>query len=487
MNKRKILLAASEMAPFAKVGGLADVVGTLPHYLNAIGCDARVVLPLYKPIKEQYAEQLHFIRWSTIRMGWRTLYTGLFRLEHDGVIVYFIDNEFYFGHDAVYLDYSFDMERFSFFQRAVLEAMGDPMDFVPDILQCNDWQTGMIPCLLDAHYRPEGHHLGVRTVFTIHNLKYQGIHGVENIRDLMDLSDEYMTEDRLIKDGVPNFMKAGIVFADRVTTVSPTYAQEICTPEFGEGLDGLLRQFADKTQGILNGIDTRTFNPETDPGIAQNFSVESRNPGKATCKKTLQKELHLEPRADVPLVAMISRLVDQKGLDLLIEELDALMELDVQLVVQGTGDSFYEWVLTEAAGRYRGRMTAVIAYDAALAHRIYAGADLFLMPSLFEPCGLSQMIAMRYGTVPLVRETGGLKDTIRPYNRFTGEGNGFTFTRPAPDDLLAALRSACTVFRDRKDAWEGLIREGMLGDYSWDRSAARYADLFERLAASVQS
>ncbi len=484
MKRIKVLLVASEMAPFAKVGGLADVVGTLPRHLNANGCDARVILPLYRRIKERYAEQLVFLRWNMLRMGWRTLYSGLFRMDFEGVSVYFIDNEYYFGHESVYLEYSFDIERFSFFQRAVLEALGAPMDFEPDILQCNDWQAGMIPCLLEAHYRSQGFHKALKTVFTVHNLKYQGIHGVETIADLMDMPPQYMTEEQVLKDGVPNFMKAGIVFADSVTTVSPSYAGEILTTQYGEGLDGILRQVAFKVKGILNGIDVEEYDPSADPLISANFDAESWQRGKAANKRNLQVEMGLDVNPDVPLAVMISRLVDQKGIDLLIHVIDRLIDDGMQIVVQGTGDPFYEWLLGETAARNKGAMAAVFAYDNALAHRIYAAGDLFLMPSLFEPCGLSQMIAMRYGTVPVVRETGGLKDTVHPYNRFTGDGNGFTFSGADAEELLLAVRTACGVYRDSRPAWESIVKSGMLGDFTWDSSAAAYAGLFARLAGT---
>jgi len=482
MNRIKVLVVSSEMTPFAKVGGLADVVGTLPRHLAAQGCDARVILPLYKKIKERYAEQLVFLRWSMLKMGWRTLYSGLFRLDHEGMTVYFIDNEFYFGHDAVYLDYSFDMERFSFFQRAVLESMGVPMGFEPDVIHCNDWQAGMIPCLLEAHYQKSGYHKKVKTVFTIHNLKYQGIHGVETIADLLDMPPFYMTEEQILKDGVPNYLKAGIVFADAVTTVSPAYASEIMTPRYGEGLDGVLQQYAYKVRGILNGIDTEEFDPQTDPLIPRRYGHEDWQAGKAVCKKHLQTELGLEEDPHAPLAVMISRLVDQKGIELLVHILDKLVGEGIQLAVQGTGDPFYEWLLAEAASRHPGRIATVAAYDNALAHRIYAAGDLFLMPSLFEPCGLSQMIAMRYGTVPVVRETGGLRDTVQPYNRFTGAGNGFSFAGTGEEEFLAAILTACDVFRSVPAAWGGLVSTGMKTDFTWDRSAALFAELFAEVS-----
>ncbi len=340
----------------------------------------------------------------------------------------------------------------------------------------------MIPCLLEAHYRKSGYHKKVKTVLTIHNLKYQGIHGVETIADLLDMPPFYMTEEQILKDGVPNYLKAGIVFADAVTTVSPAYAAEIMTPRYGEGLDGVLHQYAYKVRGILNGIDTEEFDPQTDPLIPRRYGPDDRQAGKAVCKKHLQTELGLAEDPHAPLAVMISRLVDQKGIELLVNILDRLVGEGIQLAIQGTGDPFYEWLLAEAANRHQGRIATVAAYDNALAHRIYAAGDLFLMPSLFEPCGLSQMIAMRYGTVPVVRETGGLRDTVQPYNRFTGTGNGFSFAGADAEELLASVLTACDVFRNAPAAWDGLVSAGMRADFTWDRSAALYAGLFAEVS-----
>lgn len=481
MRKPKILFVSSEVAPFAKVGGLADVVGVLPGELVKLGCDARVVMPLYRQIKQKYSEELTFKRWTMLKLGWRSMYSGLFTLEKDGVTYYFIDNEYYFGHDYIYLDYSFDIERFSFFQRAVLEAMGDGMQFEPDVLHCNDWQAAMIPVLLDAHYRPHGYHTNVKTVVTIHNLKYQGIHGVERIADLCDLAPQYLTSYGVLKDGVPNFLKAGIVYSDAITTVSPTYAQEILTGYYGEGLDGVLRNYSYKLTGILNGLDLVEYNPETDPHIKANYSVDTYEEGKAECKAELQEILNLEQNPGAPLLGIITRLVDQKGIDLLTRVLDEMLFDGMQVVILGTGDPFYENELRKMSGHRPEQLSININYSNDLAHKIYAGADIFLMPSLFEPCGLSQMIAMRYGTVPIVRETGGLKDTVFPYNQFTGEGNGFSFSNINAHELLFTAKYACDVYRNNKEAWKGLVETGMKGDYSWDTSAAKYLALYGNL------
>lgn len=477
----KILYVTSEMVPLASTGGLGDVSGSLPGALRRLGHDVRVIMPLYKTIKESYASQLQFVRWSIIRLGWRTMYSGLFQMEVNGVPLYLIDNDFYFGHDSLYIDYSFDIERFSFFQRAVLEALGEPMDFFPDLLHLNDWQSGMIPVLLESHYQKNGYFTDLRTLLTIHNLKHQGIHGRENVMDLFDLSDDYMTEDKVLKDGSPNFLKAGIVFANRVSTVSPTYAKEITTAYFGEGLDQLLLSFGWKLTGILNGIDTELYDPETDPELVSSYSLKSWMKGKAACKKALQQECHLPKEPKIPLLSMVTRLDAQKGLDLLLHILDELLEEDVQFVLLGTGDPAYEKALSEIESRHPGKMRALITYDRLLSRRIYAGSDLFLMPSLFEPCGLSQMIAMRYGTLPLVRQTGGLADTVEAYNKYEKTGTGFGFLNINAHELLYTAKEAVELYREDREAWSNMVQQAMSGDYSWTRSAKTYETLYEAI------
>lgn len=478
MNPVKVLFVSSEVAPFVKVGGLADVVGALPRTLVRQGCDARVILPLYKKIKQNQASRLHFMGWRMVKMGWRSLYAGLYSLQLDGVTYYFIDNEYYFNYDQVYVEYAFDIERYCFFQRAVLDFLGDPMQFEPDVIHCNDWQTGMIPLLLDAHYKAYGHHLQVKTVLTIHNLKYQGIHGTDTIKDLLDLPDRYITNEFTLKDDAVNFLKAGIVFANSVTTVSPTYAYEIMTDYYGEGLNGTLQQYAYKVSGILNGIDGKEYNPVEDHLIPSKFSYPDYAEGKAACKDAIQRQLGLAVNPGAPLCVMISRLVDQKGMDLLIRVLDEMLYDGMQVVILGTGDAFYERALVEIARKSPEKMCACISFDNGLAHTLYAGADIYLMPSLFEPCGLSQMIAMTYGALPVARETGGLKDTVIPYNEYTGEGNGFTFSNINAHEFLFVTKYACDLYRHHKDIWAGLIKNAMTGDYSWDRSAREYAGLY---------
>jgi starch synthase len=474
----KVLFVTSELAPLAKAGGLGDVAGALPGSLRDLGLDVRVIMPLYKQIKDRYTEQLRFVRWAMIRMGWRTMYSGLFTMTFNGVPIYFIDNEFYFGHGQLYLDYSFDVERYSFFQRAVLESIGTPMDFEPDILHLNDWQSGMIPVLLDAHYKPYGYHSHVHTVFTIHNLKYQGIHGRERIADLLDIEDRYMTEYGICKDGVPNFMKAGVGYSDRVTTVSPTYAGEIMTDYFGEGLHWLMMSQSYKLSGILNGIDDKVYNPATDPKIAANFTPDNWQEGKAACKKALQEELGLAVEPRTPLASMITRLVDQKGLDLLIRVIDEMLEGGMQLAILGTGDAYYENTLKEMAARNPDQLAVRIMFNQAMSHRFYAGADMFLMPSLFEPCGLSQMISLRYGTVPVVRATGGLKDTVFQFDPETGTGNGFLFPNINAHEFLFITKAACKMYVEDPETWNKLVVNGMSGDYSWKKSAQAYSDLY---------
>lgn len=484
MSDIKVLFISSEVAPFAKTGGLADVVGVLPETLNRIGgIDARVILPLYRRIRENYSEELEFVRWSMIRMGWRSLYAGLFRLVKNDTTYYFIDNEYYFGFHDIYKEYSFDIERFCFFQRAVLECLGSPMDFEPDILHCNDWQSGLIPTLLEAHYRPYGFHNNMRTIFTIHNLRYQGIHGVERIADLCDLSPAFMNEYGVLMDGVPNMMKAGIVYADMVTTVSPNYANEIMTDYYGEGLNGVLANYSYKLRGILNGIDVETYNPETDSHIAQNYTLDSYLEGKKANKNQLQSELSLPVNDEIPLVSMITRLTDQKGLDLFLYIADELMQEDIQCVILGTGEAQYEEALRALEGRYPDKVRALIYFGGEMSHKIYAGADIFLMPSLFEPCGLSQMISMRYGTVPVVRETGGLSDTVQAYNMYTGEGNGFSFTNINAHELLFTTKRAIEYYLKRGEdpAWKNLVTTGMETDFSWTKSGHSYIELYRQV------
>ncbi len=474
-----VLFISSEVSPFAKVGGLADVVGSLPKVLIEQGCDARVIVPFYRKIKDTYLEKAKLIKWSMIKLGWRSQYSGLYEYVHEGVTYYFIDNEYFFGNEKIYIEYTFDIERFCFFQRAVLDAVGEAMNFYPDILHCNDWQAAMVPCLLKAHYQSVGFLTDVKTVLTIHNLKYQGIHSKAMIEDLLDLPAEFMNNNGAMHNGDANFLKAGIVYSDAISTVSENYAREIFTPEYGEGLEAVLLKYSYKLTGIVNGIDSAEYNPESDPYITNNFNSETVFTQKRKCKAKLQEELGLVKTVRIPLIGMITRLVDQKGLDLLLDIINDLVLIPAQLVILGTGDPYYESALIDLAAIYPESLSVSITFDNPLAHRIYAASDMFMMPSLFEPCGLSQMISMAYGTVPIVRETGGLKDTVIPYNEFTGEGTGFSFQNAYAGELLFITRTACDVFKKKKDAWKWLMLNGMNSDFSWNVSAAKYLELYK--------
>ena len=472
-----VLIAAVECSPLVKVGGLADVVGALPKYLKKIGVDARVVLPFHSKIKERYGAEAQHLCDFQARLGWRSQYVGLEKLEIDGVTYYFIDNEFYFGGE-VYCGGEFEGEQYAFFTRAVMDAIPQ-FDFDVRILHCNDWHTAMMPLLAKTQYQG-GVQESLRTVLTIHNLHFQGQFSHEFDRDLLHIDDSLATPQFIEHYGCDNMLKAGIVFADKVTTVSPTYAREICEPLAGEGLDGVLRSRGGDLVGILNGIDTDLWNPETDRHLPANYSAADYS-RKGAARDALLEELGLEPAGeDTAVIALVSRLTPQKGIDLVAGVLDELMDEDVRVVVLGAGYPEYESFLRGAEGRHKGRLCAYIGYNGDLAHRIYAGADLFLMPSLFEPCGISQMIALRYGTLPIVRETGGLRDTVVPYNEFTGEGNGFSFANYDAGEMLDIIRYALKSWRNRS-ARKKLIANAFATDFSFDRAARSYAELYRSL------
>ncbi len=474
----KLLFAASEAVPFIKTGGLADVAGTLPVALARAGVDARVILPKYRDISPQWQARLTYLTHFYVNMGWRKQYCGILEAQHEGVTFYFVDNEFYFARDSIYGSGPEEGERFGFFCRAVLEAMRH-LNFFPDVLHCNDWQTGMIPALLKIQYMHAPEYANIRTLYTIHNLKFQGVFDYAYMDDLLGLGMRYYTPEYLEYYGCISFMKGGIVFSDMVSTVSPSYAREIQTPYYGERMDGLLRLRSDKLTGILNGIDNGLFDPANDPCIAKPFSVDDME-GKAACKLDLQRTMGLEQREEAVIIGVVSRLTEQKGMDLIERVLDDILKRDVQIVVVGLGDNHYQELFSWAQWRYQGRLAARFELNEALAHKVYAGSDLFLMPSKFEPCGLSQMIALRYGTVPIVRETGGLRDSIAPYNKFADEGTGFSFANYNAHELLYTVERAVEYYHDRK-LWQRLMRRGMLEDYSWDISAKKYLDLYERV------
>ncbi|MBN1777610.1 MAG: glycogen synthase GlgA [Clostridiales bacterium] len=475
----KILFTSSECVPFVKTGGLADVVGSLATVLAREGHDVRVVLPMYTAIDFSWQQQMEHLLHFDVQLGWRRQYCGVMQLQHEGVTYYFLDNKYYFGRPYVYGLGGDEYERFSFFCRAALNAL-PLLDFQPDIIHAHDWQSGMVPALLKIQYQHLPFYAAIRTVFTIHNLQYQGIFGIREVQDVIGLGDGLWSADKLEFSGCANFMKAGLVYTDIITTVSPSYAGEITTAYYGERLDGLIRARKKELFGVINGIDTELYDPETDNMIAQTYTADTLG-GKAKNKKALQKELALEEKADVPLLAMIGRLTNQKGLDLVDCVLSDIMAEDLQLAVLGMGDSRYTNLFSWAETKYRGKLAARFTMDSALAHKIYAGADFFLMPSLFEPCGLSQMIAMRYGSVPIVRETGGLRDTVLSYNEETKEGNGFSFRDFNAHDMLSVIRRALDFYRNRKDVVETLRKRGMQGDYSWTHSAREYLNLYKKL------
>ncbi len=477
-KKMQIVFASAECAPFVKTGGLGDVAGSLPAALVRAGAEVIVMVPKYATIKDEYKAQMEHFSDFYVSLGWRNEYCGLVKLEHDGVTYMFIDNERYFARDYPYGFFD-DGERFAFFSKAITESLQHlPAGFECDILHCNDWQTALAPVFLREFYQGLPLYERVKTVFSIHNVAFQGQFSDTVMEDILGVAHIPAAATQLRCDACSiNYMLGALHYADAITTVSPTYANEIQTPEFGEGLDGVLRERSYALQGILNGIDVTGFDPATDKRIAANYTVEDRS-GKAVCKAKLQEELGLEVRNDRPLMVMVTRLTRQKGMDLVMYALDRILSGGVQVAVLGTGDRDYEDGLRYFQDKYPGTMAARIEFDPALSQRMYAAADMFLMPSKFEPCGLSQIIAMRYGTLPIVRETGGLKDTVQPYNEFTGEGTGFSFTNFNGDEMGDAVFRAARLFWDNRDAWNKLVTQAMSQDFSWTRSADKYLDLY---------
>lgn len=477
-KKMQIVFASAECAPFVKTGGLGDVAGSLPAALVRAGAEVIVMVPKYATIKDEYKAQMEHFADFYVSLGWRNEYCGLEKLEHDGVTYMFIDNERYFARDYPYGFFD-DGERFAFFSKAITESLQHlPAGFECDILHCNDWQTALAPVFLREFYQGLPLYERVKTVFSIHNVAFQGQFSDTVMEDILGVAHIPAAASQLRCDACSiNYMLGALRYADAITTVSPTYANEIQTPEFGEGLDGVLRERSYALQGILNGIDVAGFDPATDKRIAANYTVDDRS-GKAVCKAKLQEELGLEVRDDRPLMVMVTRLTRQKGMDLVMYALDRVLAGGVQVAVLGTGDRDYEDGLRYFQDKYPGTMAARIEFDPALSQRMYAAADMFLMPSKFEPCGLSQIIAMRYGTLPIVRETGGLKDTVIPYNEFTGEGTGFSFSNFNGDEMGDAVFRAARLFWDNRDAWNQLVTQAMSQDFSWTRSADKYLDLY---------
>ncbi len=476
-----VLFVTSECVPFVKTGGLGDVAGSLPQELVAQGVETRVILPKYGVIDEKYTSQMRYIDHIYIKMGWRSQYCGVFELQMDNVTYYFVDNEFYFGAKYVYGDIATDIERFAFFDKAVL-ALLQVVDFWPDVIHANDWQTGMVSVLLRAHYAYDGRYSRIKTLFTIHNLKFQGIYDKKVIADVCELDESYFTPDKLEFYKDASFMKGALTYSDYITTVSPTYAEEIKTEFFGEKLDGLLRARSNSLKGIVNGLDYSGYNPRTDKLIYENYNSRDFVSKKKLNKTALQRELGMIEDENKFIISMIVRLTSQKGMDLLNCVLDDIcFDQNIQIVVLGTGDKQYEDSLKYFDWKYHGRVSAQIRFDNALAHKIYAASDVTLMPSLFEPCGLNQLIAMRYGTLPIVRETGGLKDTVEPYNEYESTGTGFSFKNFNAHEMLGVIRYAHNIYYNRRKEWNDICRRAMAMDYSWAKSAREYIDLYQSL------
>ena len=477
---KNVLFVASECVPFIKTGGLADVVGSLPKCFNKDEFDVRVIIPKYMCMKEEYKNQLEYITHFYMDLSWRSQYVGVLHMMYEGIHYYFIDNEYYLAGPRPYGNIYEDIEKFAFFSKAALSAL-PLIGFKPDIVHCHDWQTGLIPVFLKDKFHEGEFFCNMKSIMTIHNLKFQGVWDMKTVKDITGLPSYYFTPDKLEAYGDANYLKGGIVYADAITTVSNTYAEEIKLPFYGEGLDGLMRSRAGSLRGIVNGIDYDEFNPETDTYIAQTYNAKNFRKEKVKDKKALQQELGLPVDEKTFMVGIVSRLTDQKGFDLIQCVMDELCNDDLQLVVLGTGEERYENMFRHYDWKYHDRVSAQIYYSEAMSHKIYAASDAFLMPSLFEPCGLSQLMALRYGTVPIVRETGGLKDTVEPYNEYESTGTGFSFANYNAHEMLGSVRYAKYVYSSKRREWNKIIDRAMAKDYSWWTSAAKYQELYDWL------
>ncbi len=477
---KKILFVSSEVVPFIKTGGLADVAGSLPKYFNKEEFDVRVILPKYLCMSDEWKSKLNYVTHFYMDLAWRSQYVGVLEMKYDGIQFYFIDNEYYFAGPKPYGNIYQDIEKFAFFSKAAL-SMLPVIDFKPDIVHCHDWQTGLIPVLLKDKFHEGEFFRDMKSIITIHNLKFQGVWDMKTVKDITGLPSYYFTPDKLEAYGDANYLKGGIVYADAVTTVSDTYAEEIKTPFYGERLDGLMRARAGSLFGIVNGIDYNEYNPETDTFIEKNYNAKNFRKEKIKNKRALQRELGLTQNDGTFLVGIVSRLTDQKGFDLIAYMMEEMCQQDIQFVVLGTGDEKYENMFRYFAWKYPGKVSANIFYSEALSHKIYASCDAFLMPSLFEPCGLSQLMSLRYGTLPIVRETGGLKDTVIPYNEYEGTGTGFSFANYNAHEMFFTLKYAMSVYYDRKREWNKLIDRAMAADFSWASSARKYEALYRKL------
>ena len=477
---KKVLFIASEVVPFIKTGGLADVAGSLPKYFDKEEFDVRVMLPKYACIPDEWKQQMQYNTHFYIDLAWRKQYVGILEMEYEGIKFYFVDNEFYFAGDKPYGYIHEDIEKFAFFCKASLSALPS-LDFRPDIIHCHDWQTGLIPVYLHDMFMENDFYHGIKTIMTIHNLKFQGIWDLKKVKDITGLNQSFFAADKLEAYGDANYLKGGIVYADMVTTVSESYAEEIKMPFYGEKLDGLMRARSNCLTGIVNGLDYNEWNPETDPFIYTNYNSKTFRKEKIKNKRGLQKELGLAQDDRKFMVGIISRLTDQKGLDLVDYVIEEICAEDVQLVVLGTGEEKYEHLFRHFEWKYHDRVSANIYYSNERSHKIYAACDAFLMPSLFEPCGLSQLMSLRYGTIPIVRETGGLKDTVEPYNEYEGTGTGFSFANYNAHEMLNTINYAKDVYYNRKREWNKMIDRAMAMDFSWGNSANKYADLYRSL------
>ena len=477
---KNILMLASEAVPFIKTGGLADVVGSLPKKMDKRYFDCRIMIPKYMCIKQQWKDRMEYITNFYMDYLGESRYVGIFKAEVGGVTYYFIDNEYYFNGNSPYGDWLWDIQKFCFFQKAALNAL-PVIGFRPDLIHCHDWQTGLVPVYLHDAYAGGEFYRNIKSVFTIHNLKFQGMWDVKTVKALSELSDYYFTPDKLefLKNG--NMLKGGVVYADAITTVSPSYAEEIKTDYYGEGLNGLLTARANSLRGILNGIDYEEFNPETDKQIAANYNASNFRKEKIKNKLALQKELGLPQDKNTMMIGLVSRLTSQKGIDLIQTVMEDLMCDGIQFIVLGTGEADYENLFKHYDWKNNDKMRALIYYSDEMAHKIYAGCDAYLMPSLFEPCGLSQLIALRYGTLPIVRETGGLKDTVQPYNCYDGTGTGFSFANYNAHEMLGIIRYAEDVFYNKKRDWNKIVDRAITADFSWDASALKYQELYDWL------
>lgn len=478
---KKILFVSSEAVPYIKTGGLADVVGSLPKYFDRNEYDVRVMLPKYACMDAAFLPNLRFVCHFYVNLNWRKQYVGILESEYRGIHYYFVDNEFYFAGSSPYNNIYEDVGKFAYFSKAVLASL-PYIDYAPDVIHCHDWQTGLVPVYLHTAFGDDNFYAGIKTVFSIHNLKFQGRWRIREVIDITGLPEQIFNDKELESYGEANYLKGGVVYADAVTTVSPSYANEITTQEGGEGLHGLMNARRNVLHGILNGIDYDEFNPQTDPYIESNFSSKSVLSGKKANKVALQKELGLPVRESAFVIGIVSRLTEQKGFDLVSYIMDDLVsQLDVQIVILGTGESKFENVFHHFHSQYPDKVSAYIGYSEEKAHKIYASADAFLMPSLFEPCGLSQMMSMRYGTIPIVRETGGLKDTVQAYNEYENTGTGFSFCNFNADDMKYVVEYAYHVFRDERKAWEDMMQRAMAQDFSWNKSAGEYEKLYDSL------